>query len=441
MTIETVSYAIVFLAEALIAWLYYESLFARRRKPFRIFAAFLIGYAILFGISRIDNIILNTSSFFLVNLFLAWFLYHCPPKTAMLHGAFLSFIMTLSEVLVALVIAALVGDFAAYSYDISAMILMAVISKQFYLFLAMMGARVFCPHKFTDEEPRRMVLFCALPVMSTGIALLVAYLSLYNPWPREAEFLIVLSLLALLITNLIFFVLYNQQQRINAEYLSLQLSLQKGEADAAYYRVLQEQYESQRVLIHDIKNHLQVIDGLAKDARSSEISDYIAKLTTTLTTARQARLCSDPILNLLLLQYAEECQAKGISFQCDVRSSCSSFLDAPGTTTLFGNLLSNAIEAAETSRDKVVELSVIRNFQQEIIVISAVNSCDTPPVPDEDGHFRTRKTTPGIHGVGLKGITRVVRSHQGMETMYYDAEKKRFHHIIQFPFPGTEGTT
>lgn len=441
MTIETVCYAIVFLVEALIAWLYYEYLFARRQKPSRIFAAFLIGYAVLFGISRIDNIILNTFAFFCMNLFLLWFLYHCPPKTAMLHGAFLSFIMTLSEVLVALVITAFVGDFAAYSYNISAMILMAVISKQIYLFLAMMGVRAFYPHKFTDEEPRRMVLFCALPVMSTGIALLVAYFSLYNPWSREAELIIVLSLLALLITNLIFFVLYNQQQKINAEYLSLHLSLQKGEADAAYYRVLQEQYESQRVLIHDIKNHLQVIDGLAKDARSDGISDYIAKLTPTLTTARQARLCGDPILNLLLLRYAEESRTKGISFLCDVRDSCSAFLDAPGTTTLFGNLLSNAIEAAEASRDKVVELSVIRHFQQEIIVISAVNSCDIPPVPDEGGHFRTRKTTPGIHGVGLKGISRVVRSHQGMETMYYDAEKKRFHHVVQFPLPDTEGTT
>lgn len=432
MIVENVSYAIVYIAEAFIAWLYYEYLFARKRDLHIILALFVISYSSLFGIYQLGITVLNTVSFFVVNYILSYFLYHCAAQTAVLHSAFLSFIMTIAEVLIGLVMAVFVGDFAAYTYSVSVMIPMAIMSKLLYLLLALVGARVFSPHKFASEEPHMMALFCSLPIVSALFSVLVAYLSLHNNWSNSAEFIIIVSIFALLFINLIFFVLYNYQQKTNAEYLSLQLSMQKEEADTAYYSALQEQAESQRVLIHDIKNHLQIIDGLAKGDDNLKISNYIEKLDATLTLSRQVRLSNDPILNLLLLHYAEECKKKKIDFICDIRDNCSNFMDDPSKTTLYGNLLSNAIEAAEKSKERIVEISVVHNKEQEIVIISVLNSCEIAPVMGNNGRFMTQKTAPGMHGIGLKGIERVVRKFHGMETMYFDAVNKRFHHIIQF---------
>ena len=149
----------------------------------------------------------------------------------------------------------------------------------------------------------------------------------------------------------------------------------------------------------------------------------------------QAKLCSDPILNLILLRFRDDCLEKKVSFHCDVRENISEFMDASSITTLYGNLLSNSLESAGYSDKKQVELSVTRNNLQSVIVISVINSCDVAPVSDGHGGFHTRKADQVVHGVGLKSIHRIVKKYQGVSTMYYDPTKKQFHHIIQFPLP------
>ncbi len=155
----------------------------------------------------------------------------------------------------------------------------------------------------------------------------------------------------------------------------------------------------------------------------------------TFSPSNHVKLCTDPILNLLLLRFRDNCKAKNIQFHCDVRENSSAFLDASSVTTLYGNLLSNAAEAAEASTERQIELSVIRNAIQSVIVISVINSCDDPPTPDGNRGFHTRKTDRLLHGVGLRSIRRIVAKYHGVATMYYDPDNKQFHHVIQFPEP------
>jgi len=441
MIAEKTCYAIVYFAEAFIAWLYYEYLFARKQNLNIIYILFLIGYATLFGVYHLEITVLNTVSFFIINFILSLYLYRCTVNTAILHSAYLSFIMTISEVLAGFVMTIFVGEFAAYTYNISVMIPMAIMSKLLYLVLALIGARIISPHKFASEDPQMMVIFCSLPIISALFSVFAAYLSLYSNFLNSSELIIVASIFALLFINLIFFVLYNYQQKVNTEYLSLQLSMQKEEADVAYYKTLQEQSENQRALIHDIKNHLSIIDGLAKTKNNEKITEYIDKMDITLDLSWQSRLCNDPILNLLLLRYANDCKEKKINFICDIREKYSNFMDAPCETTFYGNLLSNAVESADKSQEKLVEISVIHNADQEIVIVSVLNSCDSAPIMGSNGRFLTQKRDAGIHGVGLKSIERVVEKYHGVETMYFDDANKQFHHIIQFPVCSSDFTS
>lgn len=230
-----------------------------------------------------------------------------------------------------------------------------------------------------------------------------------------------------------FMVIYNHLQRMHAEQLAMNLSIQKEEADAAYYQDLQKQSENQRILIHDIKRHLNTIHGLANDFNAPGISEYITKLVDDVLPDQQVKLCSDPILNFMLQQFRDKCKSPQITFQCDIRDNCLSFMDAPSITTFYSNLLTNAFEAASFSAERTIELSVKKNEDQQVVIVSVVNSCDTPPVPDHEGLFRTKKRNPGIHGVGLKSIGRIVARYHGVATMRFDPESKKFYHIVQFP--------
>ena len=315
------------------------------------------------------------------------------------------------------------------------MVLLIILSKLLYLLFSTIGSRIFAPHKRLIEEPKQIILFCGLPLLSSILAIVIVYIGMNAGISGTIGIMTIIIVVTLLAVNLMFLALYNALQKANEEYLALQLGMQKEQADIAYYSALQEQFENQRILIHDIKKHLGTIDALAKQNGSAEIETYISGLEESFALSNQAKLCTDPILNLLLLRFRDNCKARNIQFHCDVRENSSSFLNASSITTLYGNLLSNALEAAESSLEKQIELSVIRDTAQSVIVISVINSCDNPPMPDGNGGFRTRKADRFLHGVGLRSIERTVSKYHGVATMYYDPDNKQFHHVIQFPEP------
>lgn len=432
---EKLCFAIVFAAEAMIAWLYFEYILNRKKMLHILIFSLGIGYVSLFMFSFLDNTTINAIMFYVVNYNFIRQNYSCSIKMALLHSSFLCFAMVGAEVLVALWLGIYGYEFSAYTNDYCAMIALAILSKLLYLLFSVIGSRIFAPHKCINEEPKQMILFCGLPLLSSIMAVIIVYIGMKAGFADTVGIMTIIIVVTLLSVNLMFLALYNVLQKTNEEYLALQLSMQKEQADIAYYSALQEQFENQRILIHDIKMHLGTINALAKQNGSAEIETYISGLEESFALSNQAKLCTDPILNLLLLRFRDDCKAKNIQFHCDVRENSSDFLNASSITTLYGNLLSNALEAAEASVEKQIELSVIRNAVQSVIVISVINSCDDPPTPDGEGGFRTRKTNRLLHGVGLRSISRIVAKYHGVATMYYDPDNKKFHHVIQFPEP------
>lgn len=432
---EKICFAVLYAIEALIAWLYLEYLFNRRKSIRLLLFSFFIGYAVLFLCSLLDNTTINGIFFCIVNFLLIKQNYQCNTKTAILHTAFLCFVMVGSEIIVALWISLYGYEFSAYTYNFQVMVLLIILSKILYLLFSTIGSRIFAPHKLLIEEPKQMILFCGLPLLSSILAIVIVYIGMNAGISGTIGIMTIIIVVTLLVVNLMFLAVYNALQKANEEYLALQLSVQKEQADIAYYSALQEQFENQRILIHDIKKHLGIIDALAKQNGSAEIETYISGLEESFALSNQVKLCTDPILNLLLLRFRDDCKARNIQFHCDVRENSSGFLSASSITTLYGNLLSNALEAAEASIEKQIELSVMRNTAQSVIVISVINSCDNPPMPDGDGGFRTMKANRLLHGVGLRSIERIVSKYYGIATMYYDPENKQFHHVIQFPEP------
>lgn len=430
---ETISFAVLYFVEACIACVYLDYLFDRKRKVWLYILSFALGYGALFGISQFDLTALNAIGFTLVNFLLIIFNYRCGIKTALIHGAFLCFLVMTAEILVSLVITLFGYSYSECTRNFAVMLTLFVWSKMLYMVFATIGALVFSPHKRETAEPGAMLLFCTLPISSVAATAAITYIGMRAGVNHVTTVIITIAVTVLLLMNLLFLSIYNHIQRINREHMALQLALQRDQADAAHYQALQVQFENQRILVHDIKNHLRTIDALALQGNTGEISAYIRQLDASLQAVPQARMCNEPILNMLLLRFHEDCQKEDIALQCDIRDHSLTFMDTADITTLFGNLLTNAFEAAYASSERRITLSVRRNIAQPSVVITLDNSCDQPPETDTEGNYVTRKKDRIRHGVGLKSIHRVVRKYGGIETMQYDTQSLRFCHIIRFP--------
>lgn len=429
---EKICYVICFISEALTAWLYLDFVFERKRSTSSLSCFFLIGYALLFLVSGYKNSNINATFFCVVNYVVIKCNFRCSKKAALLHTTLLCFFMAGSEILAALVFNVFGFGFSADKSNVWVLFMQILLGNLVYLVFAALGSRMFSSHKDQRNDPQLMVLFCSLPVLSAFIAILSVYLGTTTGVSTESGVMMLITIVALLCVNLVFLVLYNYIEKANDEYMTLQLSLQKEQADIAYYKALQDQFESQRILVHDIKKHLGVIEALAKQSSADEIEKYVSELNVSLAPSNQAKLCADSILNLLLLHFRDKCRVSGVAFQCDIRENVSAFMDASSVTTLYGNLLSNALESAILSDEKQIELSATWNAEHTVVVISVVNSCAIAPTPDGSGSFRTSKENKNHHGVGLRSIERVVKKYCGNATMYYDGATKQFHHVIQF---------
>lgn len=433
MIAEKLLYAAIFLTEAITAWLYFSYIYTQTKNSLHTLFCFTLGYTLLFVASQFDAVLINVMLFLAVNAVILSLNYSCERKSALLHAAFLTLTMSVSEILVNLFITYVTKDYTAYTYSFSAFMPLFVFSKLLYFFITVVAARLFKPHKGFSEEPSQIVLICVMPLVSVIVIVTFIYIGTTGQLTSLTEIMVTVSVFSLLLVNIVVLFIYNRIQKLDEEHAAFQMSQIRDRADAEYYEMLQQQYDGQRILIHDIKRHFSIIDLMAEEGESQKIREYISELEDLPEFKRKARLCDDPILNLVLLRNSDYCSANSINFSCDVRADSISFMDATSITALFGNLLSNAIEAAEMSKGKMVELSVMKNLQQNSVLISLVNSCDVAPIKDANGNFETIKDKNKGHGYGTKSIARVVQKYNGKSDMCYDEDAKEFHSIICFP--------
>ena len=252
------------------------------------------------------------------------------------------------------------------------------------------------------------------------------------------EILIAISMLTLLLVNISVLIVYDRFQALAEDNMALNISKVRDEADTDYYQMLQEQYEDQQILIHDIKKHLSTINDLLREENPASVEEYIMQLEDMPSLKRKVRLCKNPRLNTILVRYSEYCESKGIDFTCNIRSQNFDFMDPVSMTALFGNVLSNAIEAAEQSEEKIVEFSATNSTVKNCLLISVINSCDISPSTDIYGNLRSRKADTQQHGYGTKSIGRVVTKYNGLAQSYYDEKTQRFHFVVRFPYSGGE---
>lgn len=141
-----------------------------------------------------------------------------------------------------------------------------------------MAARLFKPHKGVNEEPNQILLLCVMPFVSVIVIAAFVYIGMTGQLVGLAEILAAISSFALLLVNIAVLLIYNRLQKLDEEHAVLQMSKMRDKADAEYYEMLQQQYDGQRILIHDIKRHFSVIDLMAEDGDNQKSGSIFRSL-------------------------------------------------------------------------------------------------------------------------------------------------------------------
>lgn len=420
-----------FLVEAVILLQYASRLFSPKRSlPGRLAVLSLL-YICLCVAAFFNIKWLNMLLYLLANFLFLVTQYDVRWRVAAFHSALLAAVMGMCELIVYGIIARTAPHFYMQMDSFHNTILFILCSKiSFFAVIYLITHFFKSLQKTSDPYDNSVLLLMIIPVTSVFITLTFVGMNDHYTLTPGTNWMISLSAFFLLLMNLLVFGINQYNRKKNQEYTEMQLLLQKETDFTEYYKMLLSQSENQAILIHDIKKHLQSIASLNEQNAPDKVSAYINELLLSSDFKESARICDNELLNAIMARYKRQCNEQGISFTADIRSGVLHFLPGSDLTSLFCNLLDNAVEAAGKVPDSYIEINGSKRENTPFILITVVNSCRVNPFKNDASEPSTTKTEKRSHGFGLKSIRKICEKYHGDIQMYYNDATLTFHTVI-----------
>ncbi len=206
------------------------------------------------------------------------------------------------------------------------------------------------------------------------------------------------------------------------------------EDETAYYEKLSLLLQQTTALQHDIKNHLYVLNAYIENQNYTHAQNYLQNLLHTNALSFPHISSPDKTLSAILSIKLYQCQNAQIPFHCQLSFSRIYQLQPFDMTTIFTNLLDNAISACQDVSlvRRYIRLSVVQ--ADTYLYITCENSCTKIPVLSPDLSFQTEDLgafPPCRPGIGLQNVKKALKAYNG--TMEIKKGRQDFFVTILLP--------
>ena len=239
---------------------------------------------------------------------------------------------------------------------------------------------------------------------------------------EKYNFVLFVSFVVLMVINVVVFKVHEDNIRSANENAKLKLSEQKQMLDYENYKLLQKNYENSRILIHDIKHHLNIINSMAEN---EDLKKYLKSLQLQEYLNDPQKLTGNKIIDVIIHQKSEICRNKGINFTFSPSNIKFEFVDETDICCILSNLLDNAVESAEKSSERKLNVEFFSHADRNMLFIEIENSCDNEPNM-KNGHLLTAKKDKSKHGIGLYSVEKTVKKYNGELYFNYSEDTKKF---------------
>lgn len=249
----------------------------------------------------------------------------------------------------------------------------------------------------------------------------VIALSVFMNQELPSYLLSILTIVCMSILILDIYIVFVLNRKYTNQQLKYELTMleHQRELEIQYHQTQFNQYNKQLKLLHDMKNHIKMIEKLYLQGEIEKAKKYTQDVFSRTNT--DSVVIGNPVLKILVTQFIEQCNDERVDFvyHVDPRLTLENFTDFE-IMTIFSNLFENALEAAKQCQEyKFVKLNVFAH--QGMAVIRVTNSYVVEPI-EKNGRFITTKEH---HlGYGLLNVEDVILRHDYLIQVSY--EKKVF---------------
>lgn len=273
-------------------------------------------------------------------------------------------------------------------------------------------------------ERRRELLNCRkiCPVLVTSLLLSILCFQMLTSQVLGQWAVFLLCCILLYLVILISMVL--EEVKIERERQEVKSSMLERQ-----YQQLLEIHREHGILVHDVKNHMRMIEAMIEHGRTEVVTDYISRILGELSRGRDVIWSNHESMNLILNMKFREAQKAQIRVECHCDDMSGLELSLVEICALFSNLLDNAIEAnKKCPADMERKIVLLCARREKMLMISLSNPVEQMRAGQRKWLLETTKEDGKFHGFGMLSVQKVIDNYHGH--MRTDVKDKEFSIVI-----------
>ena len=258
-----------------IVFIYYtNALFKPRTKYLYANISIIVGYMMLYAISSFYQPTLNVIAFSIATFVLMYLCFKVTLKNAIIQAFMLTAIMMLAEGVLFMFTGIGIYPKGLLDVSLSARIIHAVLSKLIY-FLGIIIAKHVAKGKSKYEEIDGFLSLLAIPFFT--IMVIVSIMSVFPQINERIRVIFALIIVFGIIANIIVYWVHERTLQYQKEIQDFQEQQYKNTLELAYCHMLEEKLSQTRIMRHDFREHLKVLETyIQTDIRSA--IDYLKSI-------------------------------------------------------------------------------------------------------------------------------------------------------------------
>lgn len=237
-----------------------------------------------------------------------------------------------------------------------------------------------------------------------------------NEFSEPYSGILMIAELGLILINIICFFMLSILNNSHKAAEELSVLKQQDEIRKQYAENVKYRYDEIRRIRHDMKQSYTVLETLLSEKRASEAMEYIRAGRLAIAKTEVLIDVGNDFVNSILNSKLSTAKQLGIEVICSSVKDISG-IDAVDLCTLLGNLLDNAIEAAEQclSENRLIEVKIANSDGK--LIIQVTNSIKGS-VLNENSKMISTKKNPLEHGFGVRSIRLIATKYSGTVNYY-----------------------
>lgn len=259
------------------------------------------------------------------------------------------------------------------------------------------------------------VLITIIPMVTIFIMVTITETAVFNNDMR-ITFYLLLSIIGLILINIIFYFLF---MKLGKEYEIItenELLKYNNMLQNKHSAEIKDLYKEVQTMRHDMKNQFISIRSSIQDENFNKAIDYANSIIENINNTKKFVFTKNDMFNAIVNNKLSEANSKAVKISYSINYELDQRMEDTDINILFGNLLDNAIEACEKLKSNK-EIILVIDKKRDYIFIEVKNTIDKS-ILKENPNLLTTKHEKSNHGLGVRGIKKIVEKYDGIINYY-----------------------